>query len=369
MHIPGEVVTDPWLFPLALAVHAREVAKFRRGGSRDDDDDDYDVICTGREVDMGSSSFDEGTGLWSIATRKTPALAAIEGGGKSERESDDSDARTIRARCVINASGINSDLVQSSAASSCDGVPPPAYEARPRRGQYAVFSAPPPSTVPRCDEADGAEWPDVPRMLPARPIQPVPTQFTKGVFVYSTLYDQVVVGPTATDQHSRLDDSIDRGVARDLAAHASSVLGRDFRLGVDDGGEEVGSQLIGEYVGVRPGTSERDYQIRLHPRSSFITVGGIRSTGLTASLGIGRHVARCLLPAVVPRPSLLQDGGDGAQHPPRPTPLPDVKELAEQFRVRGDGTVLVAGRSYRVTHPLTRMGWEAGTGLASPPSR
>ena len=116
----------------------------------------------------------------------------------------------------------------------------------------------------------------MPRTVPARPIQPVPSQFTKGIFVYSTLYDQVVAGPTALDQSSRTDDVPDDDAARDLARHASRVLGRE--LGKAD--------AAGEYVGIRPGTSRRDYQIRLHPTANFVAVAGVRSTGLTASLGI-----------------------------------------------------------------------------------
>ena len=131
-------------------------------------------------------------------------------------------------------------------------------------------------------------WPNVPRTIPIRPIQPNPTQFTKGIFVYSTLYNQIVVGPTATDQTSRIDKKIDQKVATELVSHAKRVLGPQF----DD------TKLIGDYVGIRPGTNQRDYQIHSYHGANFITVGGIRSTGLTASLGIGRHVVQCLLPSI-----------------------------------------------------------------------
>ena len=73
--------------------------------------------------------------------------------------------------------GVNTDLMQKSASSVVRDINPPTFAARPRRGQYIVYSAP-------LDD------------VRTRPIQPVPTDRTKGIFVYSTLYNQIVVGPT-----------------------------------------------------------------------------------------------------------------------------------------------------------------------------
>jgi glycerol-3-phosphate dehydrogenase len=44
------------------------------------------------------------------------------------------------------------------------------------------------------------------------------------------------------------------------------------------------------YAGLRPASEHKDYQIRTHADRRWITVGGIRSTGLTGALGIARHV-------------------------------------------------------------------------------
>ena len=123
-------------------------------------------------------------------------------------------------------------------------------------------------------------------------------------------------------------------------------------------------------MGIRPGTTKRDYQIQLHTKSNFITVGGIRSTGLTASLGIGRHVVQCLLSSIVPPPP-VEDGDDEDEEElhqsivRRPTPLPDVKELVKQYHQRGDGTVVLGGHVYKVTHPLTKLGWDARSCIAA----
>ncbi len=45
------------------------------------------------------------------------------------------------------------------------------------------------------------------------------------------------------------------------------------------------------YAGLRPATEFQDYQICQDTAQNYITVGGIRSTGLSAALGIARHVA------------------------------------------------------------------------------
>ena len=338
VHIPGETVVDPWLFPLAFAAHSREIYNAKKKGiSRQDRDDD--VIYTGRRVVMEESTFDKESGLWTIVTRRATSNGDVV----------EDTTITFTARCVINAAGIDSDLVQSQAASAGSSqddssnslLPRPTFEARPRRGQYAIFAAPP-------DD-----------ITPTRPIQPVPSQFTKGIFVYSTLYDQIVVGPTAQDQLSRTDDTIDPDVANELISHASRILGHKFNK----------KHSIGQYVGVRPGTTNRDYQIQLHAKSNFITVGGIRSTGLTASLGIGRHVVQCLLSSIVPPPPVEEDDDNEEEvHQSivrHPTPLPNVKELVKQYHERGDGTVVIGGHAYKVTHPLTKCGWDARSGIAS----
>ena len=89
VHIEGETVVDPWLFPVALACHARE-----NGG----------IIYTDWPFDPEGSKFDGGT--WTV-TR------GAGGSGCGPRGRDDVAPPTIRARAVVNAVGIDADLVQS----------------------------------------------------------------------------------------------------------------------------------------------------------------------------------------------------------------------------------------------------------------
>ena len=46
--------------------------------------------------------------------------------------------------------------------------------------------------------------------------------------------------------------------------------------------------ITATFAGLRPATEHRDYQLRVDAAARLITVGGIRSTGLSASLGLGR---------------------------------------------------------------------------------
>ncbi len=290
VHIPGEIVVDPWLYSISLACHARE-----NGAD----------IYTSFAFDSDTSSFDDSHGLWHIIQKPKDAS---------------SPPKQLRAKAIVNAAGLWSDLVQQKGLNASSQ-----WNAKPRRGQYRIYSSPQ-NTI-------------------THPIQPIPTQRTKGIFVFSSLYNQIVVGPTALDQESRTDRSIDPKVAEELDAHAKRIIP----------GLNPENDLIGEYVGVRPGTDQRDYQIHLYPRKNWISVAGIRSTGLTASLGIGNHVVRNLR-------AILESPEDTPAV--KTTPMPPISALVEDFHKR-KGSVEINGFEYKVTHPLTKLGWNAREGLAN----
>ncbi len=49
-------------------------------------------------------------------------------------------------------------------------------------------------------------------------------------------------------------------------------------------------EVTAVYVGLRAATEHVDYQVSVHAPEGYVCVGGIRSTGLTASLAIAEHV-------------------------------------------------------------------------------
>jgi glycerol-3-phosphate dehydrogenase len=116
-----------------------------------------------------------------------------------------------------------------------------------------------------------------------------------------------VAGPTAHDQEDKDDWSV-RGVALDEVMPKAVAMLPAL----------AGAEPIASYAGLRPAGRGCNYVIgpsRAEPR--MINVAAIRSTGLTASLGIAEHVVALLadaglelgdereLPAVQPA-----DGGE-----------------------------------------------------------
>ncbi len=167
------------------------------------------------------------------------------------------DGRVRRARFVVNAAGLHGDLLHR--AFGLDG-----FTIRPRRGELIVFDK-------------------LARPLLGRTILPVPTSHTKGVLVAPTVFGNIMLGPTA-------DDIDDRGRTGSSAAGLTSLRekGRRILPALDD--EEV----TAVYAGLRAATEHSDYQLSTHPALRYVVLGGIRSTGLTASMALAEEALELL---------------------------------------------------------------------------
>jgi len=159
----------------------------------------------------------------------------------------------VRAAWVVNAAGLGADHLDRRFGHD-------AFTITPRRGQLIVFDK-------------------LARPLLSSILLPVPTERTKGVLVAPTVYGNVLLGPTAED----LDD---RGDTATTAEGLGALMAAGRRIVPDLVDEEV----TAVYAGLRAATEHRDYQISVHERERYACVGGIRSTGLTASLAIAEHV-------------------------------------------------------------------------------
>ena len=160
----------------------------------------------------------------------------------------------LRARLIINSAGLWGDHLDRALLGRSD------FDIRPRKGQFIVY--------------------DKPAAALARHILlPVPTKITKGIVVCRTVWGNLLVGPTAEDQQDR-----------DAATLVPETLAALRRRGEDILPALAGHDVTAMYAGLRPATETKDYRITTHPDRAMITVGGIRSTGLSASLGIARHV-------------------------------------------------------------------------------
>jgi glycerol-3-phosphate dehydrogenase len=157
---------------------------------------------------------------------------------------------------AVNCAGLFADAVARMAGDDSFGV-------FPRKGEFFVFD--PPGGRPL-----------------ERILLPVPTKRTKGVLVFPTIDGRIVAGPTAYDQEDKDDWSV-RAEARD------EVLGKARAMFP----ALEAAEPIASYAGLRPaGRDGANYLIG--PSAAcpgLVNVAAIRSTGLSASLGIGEHVA------------------------------------------------------------------------------
>ncbi|MFJ8821284.1 FAD-dependent oxidoreductase [Streptomyces sp. NPDC102467] len=189
----------------------------------------------------------------------------------------------LRTRWLVNAAGLHADTVDRMLGHDT-------FTVTPRRGQLIVYDK-------------------FARDLVRHILLPVPTALGKGVLVAPTVHGNVLLGPTAED----LDDKR----ATHTTADALDLL--------RDKGRRILPRLVEEevtavYAGLRAATGQDDYRIDARPAQRYVTVGGIRSTGLTASMGIATYVA-----------DLLADSGCTTLGAPRDLPPVAMPNLGEAF--------------------------------------
>jgi len=190
---------------------------------------------------------------------------------------------TVRSRYVINSAGLYGDILNRDVLGSSD------FTIKPRKGQFVVFDK-------------------VASKLVRSIVLPVPTKRTKGIVLFPTIFGNLMVGPTAEEQDGRDDASVDKDILNDLQAQAIKNLPGLANIPV-----------TATYAGIRPATERPEYRITEDVDRNWITLGGIRSTGLTSALGIAGHVH-----------TLLQR--QGADFTARKNPsIPRVPNLAEHL--------------------------------------
>lgn len=163
---------------------------------------------------------------------------------------------TFTARTVVNCAGLFGDVLEERLLGASD------FTIMPRKGQFVVF-----------DKAAAAHI--------RTTILPVPNERTKGVVIARTIFGNVLVGPTAEEQLDRTRANVDEATLQMLVAKAIEMIPVLADIPV-----------TAIYAGLRPATERKEYRIAARPAQQWISVGGIRSTGLTAALGIARHVSR-----------------------------------------------------------------------------
>jgi glycerol-3-phosphate dehydrogenase len=182
--------------------------------------------------------------------------------------------RHLTARFVVNAAGLHGDTLHQRFGFE-------GFTIRPRRGELIVFDK-------------------LSRPLLNRIILPVPTAHTKGVLVAPTVFGNVMLGPTAEDIDDRADTRSTRQGLDDLLMKGRRILP-----------DLLSHEVTAVYAGLRAATEHTDYQLSAHAEARYICLGGIRSTGLTASMALAEE-ALTMLQAI----GLGQ--GQSLESPPEP---------------------------------------------------
>ncbi|MEK6278190.1 MAG: FAD-dependent oxidoreductase [Actinomycetota bacterium] len=167
---------------------------------------------------------------------------------------DDEGGGGLSCHVAVNCAGLYADEVARSAGDE-------SFEIYPRKGEFFVFDPP------------GGQPPD-------RILLPVPSKRTKGVLVFPTIDGKVVAGPTAVNGTDKGDWSVRPEALDEVLPKAAQLLPA-----------LEGAEPIASYAGLRPAGRGVNYLIG--PSGAcpgLVNVAAIRSTGLTASLGIAEHV-------------------------------------------------------------------------------
>ncbi|WP_327707602.1 NAD(P)/FAD-dependent oxidoreductase [Streptomyces sp. NBC_00464] len=163
----------------------------------------------------------------------------------------------LRTRFLINAAGLYADEIDRRFGHDV-------FTVTPRRGQLIVFDK-------------------LARDLVRHILLPVPTSAGKGVLVAPTVFGNVLLGPTAEELDDKTaTESTQEGIAL-LREKGRRILPR-----------LLDEEVTAVYAGLRAATGQEDYRIQEYPGRRYIAVGGIRSTGLTASMAIADHVTGLL---------------------------------------------------------------------------
>jgi glycerol-3-phosphate dehydrogenase len=239
LRVPRESVSDPVAYVHALAGAAQ----------------------------AGGATIVLGTRVSGLAPADGRALGQAPGEGAADALGRDlavtlETGERLRARAAVNCAGLYTDEL---ARSTGDELP----DVYPRKGEFLVFQAP--------------QDPPLEQIL-----LPVPSAFGKGVLVFPTLdRHAVIAGPTARERLDKRDRSVEADAAELILEKA-----RHMYPALD------GLEPIAEYAGLRTAGRDANYVIeRSRTLAALVHVAAIRSTGLSASLGIGEHVVAMLAEA------------------------------------------------------------------------
>jgi glycerol-3-phosphate dehydrogenase len=175
----------------------------------------------------------------------------------------------IASGCVINAAALHCDDIAAMVGKAD-------YKVVPRRGQFFILDK---NTDTKVEHI----------------VLPIPTKITKGKLMTPTINGNMLVGPTAED----LDDKENTATTTEgLDSIAMDVKRLVPGINLRD--------AITEYSGLRPNRNPEGLHVDTwEDLDGYVNLSGVRSTGLTLSVSMGKYVVERI--RQMGRPLTLKD--------------------------------------------------------------
>ena len=116
-------------------------------------------------------------------------------------------------------------------------------------------------------------------------VLPIPTKVTKGKLMCPTIHGNMLVGPTAEDQDSKVDKSTSTDGLLSIETDVRNLVPNvNIR------------ETITQYSGLRPNRNPEGLHFDMYDDlEGYINLSGVRSTGLTLSVSMGKYVVQQMM--------------------------------------------------------------------------
>lgn len=175
------------------------------------------------------------------------------------------------AVCAVEttAGTIETDFVVNAAALHCDDIAAMVgkadYKVVARRGQFYIL-----------DKNTSCKVSNI--------VLPIPTKVTKGKLMTPTIHGNMLVGPTAEDLDNKVDVSVTTEGLDSIYADVSKMIPN---VNIRD--------TITQYSGLRPNRNPEGLHVDTYDDlKGYVNLSGVRSTGLTLSVAMGKYVTERL---------------------------------------------------------------------------
>lgn len=165
---------------------------------------------------------------------------------------------TIETSFVVNAAALHCDDIAAMVGKAD-------YKVVARRGQFYIL-----------DKNTSCKVQNI--------VLPIPTKVTKGKLMTPTIHGNMLVGPTAEDLPDKVDVSVTTEGLDSIYADVSKMIPN---VNIRD--------TITQYSGLRPNRNPEGLHVDVYDDlKGYVNLSGVRSTGLTLSVSMGKYVAEKL---------------------------------------------------------------------------